>query len=160
VRVAVILSVLAIGATNAAAQPLVGIASVIDGDTIEIHGTRIRLNGIDAPESAQLCLDGAARKYRCGQRSSLALADFLASRQPASCVEVGRDQFRRVVAVCTAGGIDLAEWMVRRGYALDWPKYSDGFYATAQDRARAAKLGMWAGSFDQPWEWRKKMTVN
>src|SRR5262245_27291975 len=79
VHVAVILSVLSIGATSAAAQLLVGIASVIDGDTIEIHGTRIRLNGIDAPESAQLCLDGAGRKYRCGQRSSLALADFLAS---------------------------------------------------------------------------------
>ena len=110
-QVAVILSVLALGATDAVAQPLVGIASVIDGDTIEIHGTRIRLNGIDAPESAQPCLDGAGRKYRCGQRSSLALADFLASRQPASCVEVGRDQFRRVVAVAQpAASIWLNGW--------------------------------------------------
>ena len=65
-----------------------------------------------------------------------------------------------MVAVCTAAGVDVAEWMVRRGYALDWPKYSDGYYAKAQDRARAAKLGMWTGSFDQPWEWRRKMTVN
>lgn len=148
-----------LGAQNATAQPLVGVPSVIDGDTIEIHGTRIRLNGIDAPESAQMCLDGSGKKYRCGQRASLALADFLDAHRPTSCIEVGRDQFRRMVAVCTAGGVDIAEWLVRRGYALDWPKYSDGYYARAQAEARAAKSGMWIGSFEQPWDWRKRMTV-
>ena len=37
------------------ADDLIGQASVIDGDTLEIHGTRIRLWGIDAPESNQFC---------------------------------------------------------------------------------------------------------
>ena len=143
----------------AAAEPLVGVPSVIDGDTIEIHGQRIRLNGIDAPESAQICLDVARNKYRCGQKASLALADFLEAHRPTSCIEVDRDQFRRTVAVCTAGGIDIAEWMVRKGYAVDWPKYSAGFYVKAESAARTAKRGMWAGSFERPWEWRKQMTV-
>jgi endonuclease YncB( thermonuclease family) len=159
VRAGAILLAMGLGAHDATAQPLVGIPSVIDGDTIEIHGTRIRLNGIDAPESAQTCLDGSGKTYRCGQRSSLALADFLDAHRPTSCIEAGRDQFRRMVAVCTAGGVDIAEWLVRRGYALDWPRYSDGYYASAQAKARAAKSGMWIGSFEQPWEWRKRMTV-
>lgn len=143
----------------ATATPLVGVPSVVDGDTIEMHGQRIRLSGIDAPESAQLCLDAAWKKYRCGQKASLALADFLKSHRPTSCIEVDRDQFRRMVAVCTAGGVDIGEWMVRRGYTLDWPRYSAGFYTKAQNEAQAAKRGMWDGSFERPWEWRKQMTV-
>ena len=84
---------------SAAALPLIGVPSVIDGDTIEIHGQRMRLNGIDARESAQLCLDATGKKYRCGQKASLALADFLEAHRPTSCIEVDRDQFRRMVAV-------------------------------------------------------------
>ncbi|TPJ41419.1 thermonuclease family protein [Mesorhizobium sp. B2-6-5] len=144
----------------ATAAPLSGVPSVIDGDTIEIHGQRIRLNGIDAPESAQLCLDPAGKKYRCGQKASLALADFLEAHRPTSCVEVDRDQFRRMMAVCTAGGVDIGEWVVKKGYAVDWSKYGAGFYDKAETDARKAKYGPWAGSFDRPWKWRKQMTVN
>ncbi|MER9412898.1 thermonuclease family protein [Mesorhizobium sp. M0589] len=128
---------------------------MVDGDTIEIHGQRIRVNGIDSPESAQICLDASNKKYRCGQKASLALSDFLETHQPASCIEVDRDRYRRVVAVCTAGGVDIGEWMVRQGFAIDWPKYSAGFYGKAEMEARAAKRGVWAGSFERPWEWRK-----
>ncbi len=49
-----------------------GTASVIDGDTIEVHGQRIRLHGIDAPESRQLCrLDG--KPWQCGKDAANAL---------------------------------------------------------------------------------------
>jgi len=135
--------------------PVAGVASIIDGDTIEIHGQRIRLNGIDAPESAQLCKDAAGKDYRCGQKASLSLADFLKVHRPTSCIAVDRVQFRRMVAVCTAGGVDIGEWMVRKGYAVDWPKYSAGFYAAAENEAKRAKRGVWAGSFERPWEWRR-----
>ena len=110
---------------------------VVDGDTIEIHGQRIRLDGIDAPESAQLCRDSVRKPYRCGQKASFALADFLEGHRQTYCVEVDRDHYGRIVAVCTAGGIDIADWMVRRGYAVDWPRFSDGFYSDAQMEAQA-----------------------
>lgn len=153
-------AVVLVVALPAIADPLRGAPTVVDGDTIEIHDQRIRLNGIDAPESAQLCTDAAGEEYRCGQRASLALADFLKAHRPTSCIEVDRDQFRRMVAVCTSGGVDIGEWMVRKGYAVDWPKYSAGFYAAAENEARRAKRGVWAGSFERPWDWRKRMTVN
>jgi endonuclease YncB( thermonuclease family) len=154
---ACLLSVALLSVTSpAAAEPLAGIPSVVDGDTIEIHGQRIRFNGIDAPESAQICADASGKKYRCGQLASLALADFLKAHRPTSCVEVDRDRYRRMVAVCIAGGVDIGEWMVRQGYALDWPKYSAGFYARAEKEARTAKRGIWAGSFDKPWNWREE----
>ncbi|MEP9396680.1 thermonuclease family protein [Mesorhizobium sp. KR2-14] len=151
----VVIAGVGLGASVACAEPILGRASVIDGDTIEIHGQRIRFNGIDAPESKQLCLDAQGKKYRCGQKASFALAGFLEGRQPTTCIEVDRDRYRRVVAVCTAGGVDIAEWMVKQGHALDWPEYSNGAYASAQEAARGGKRGMWAGSFALPWEWRR-----
>ena len=78
---------------------LVGRATVIDGDTIEIHGRRIRLYGIDAPESAQLCTTGGAR-YRCGQSAAVALADFIGQRT-VICAQSGTDRYERAIATCT-----------------------------------------------------------
>ena len=67
---------------SSSARTIAGRASVIDGDTIEIHGERIRFNGIDAPEATQLCEDTGGRTYRCGARSAEALAEWLASSSP------------------------------------------------------------------------------
>jgi Staphylococcal nuclease homologue len=84
------------------ADDVIGQASVIDGDTIEIHGARIRIFGIDAPESDQLCRNSDSEHYRCGQKASNALLDFIA-RRPVECVEVDRDRYNRTVAVCSVG---------------------------------------------------------
>ncbi len=65
-----------------------GVASVIDGDTLEIHDQRIRLHGIEAPESRQLCrLDG--KPWQCGKEAANALADKIA-RRPVTCEDLGR----------------------------------------------------------------------
>jgi endonuclease YncB( thermonuclease family) len=126
------------------ADDLIGQASIIDGDTIEIHGTRIRIFGIDAPESDQLCRNEESELYRCGQKASNALFDFIA-RRPIECVEVDRDRYQRAVAVCTVGGTDIADWLVRNGLALDWPRYSKGDYSDAQAEAKREQRGMWGG---------------
>jgi endonuclease YncB( thermonuclease family) len=52
--------------------------------------------------------------------------DALIARHPAGCIEVDRDRYNRPVAVCTVTGIELADWMVRNGLPLDWPRYSKG----------------------------------
>ena len=92
---------------NAFADELIGQATVIDGDTIEIHGARVRIFGIDAPESDQLCHDACSYPYRCGQKASNGLFEFI-DRRPVECVEVDRDRYKRAVSVCTVGGTDIA----------------------------------------------------
>jgi endonuclease YncB( thermonuclease family) len=131
------------------AADLVGQASIIDGDTLEMHGTRIRLWGIDAPESGQLCRNQDSEQYRCGQKAANDLDAFTA-RRPVECVEVDGDRYRRAVAVCTITSVDLAEWLVKNGLALDWPQYSKAAYAVAQSETKRANLGMWGGSFNAP----------
>lgn len=134
-------------------DPIEGQASVIDADTLEVHGQRIRLSGIDAPESSQLCRDADSNLYRCGQKAANDLAAFIDQR-PVQCIEVDRDRYNRSVAVCTIAGVDLGDWLVRAGLALDWPRYSNGAYADAQKEAERAGKGMWAGSFVKPWDYR------
>ena len=94
--------------------PIQGTATVIDGDTIEIHGKRIRLDAIDAPESSQLCLDAASKRYRCGQKSAFALADMI-GRSVVSCEPKGRDRYKRTIAICFKGATNLNGWMVTQG---------------------------------------------
>src|ERR1700751_3967576 len=95
------------------ADDLTGQASVIDGDTIEIHGTRIRLWGIDAPESTQLCRGEDSLQYRCGAKAANDLDAFIA-RRPVSCTPISLDQYGRPVATCSVDGADLGDWLVRR----------------------------------------------
>ena len=120
--------------------PITGVASVIDGDTIEVHGQRIRFNGIDAPESRQYCDDATGFEYPCGRRSAEALDGFLAASRPVQCTFVTWDRYRRFVGDCRrADGASVAASMVEHGQALDWPRYSHGAYAGQQATAEATK---------------------
>lgn len=134
-------------------RPIAGQASVIDGDTIEIHGKRIRLFGIDAPEDGQLCDDARGKAYRCGQRAALALSDKI-GRQTVSCEPRDIDRYKRVVAVCRIGATDLNGWLVFEGLAIAY-RYFSKAYVSQENEARKAKRGIWAGSFVEPYEWRK-----
>ncbi|UVK35713.1 thermonuclease family protein (plasmid) [Mesorhizobium sp. AR10] len=124
--------------------PIAGVASVIDGDTIEIRGQRVRLNGIDAPESAQQCNDAKGFRYQCGTKSAAALDTFLTLSRPTHCTFVSWGRYRRYVGDChRADGKSVAGWLVENGLAVDWPKYGHGNYAEQQ----AAKVVVWLGVF-------------
>ena len=137
----------------ALAEPIVGRASVVDGDTLDIRGTGFRLQGVDTPESAQLCKDARGKDYRCGQKASLALADKIGTRNVA-CDPIETDKYGRTVAVCRLGSLDLNGWLVEQGLGLAYRTYATA-YVAQEDTARAEKRGLWAGTFTPPWDWRK-----
>lgn len=135
--------------------PIIGRASVIDADTLEIRGRRIRLWGVDAPESRQSC-ERAGLTYQCGTAAANALSNWVTERT-VTCAPRGRpDRYQRIVAVCSVGGTDMGGWLVRNGHALDYVRYSGGAYASDEEAARLSRAGIWAGTFERPWVWRQR----
>ncbi|WP_192881377.1 thermonuclease family protein [Rhodosalinus sediminis] len=124
--------------TPLAAAP-VGPARVIDGDTLEIGETRVRLHGIDAPEIGQPCRDGGEVRD-CGRWAAEALRARVEGRV-LRCEARDRDRYGRVVARCEAGGEDVAAALVRAGLAFAYRRYSTD-YVDAEARARAAGRGL------------------
>ena len=135
-----------------AAALFIGQASVIDGDTLEIHGQRVRLYGIDDMESRQLCWNGKRQHYACGREAALALDDFIGDSVIA-CESRGHDRYQRMVARCSVRGEDLGAWMVESEHALAYRQYSRD-YVKQEQSARKGQRGVWKGKFVKPWEWR------
>lgn len=134
-------------------ESLSGTARVIDGDTLEIGGQRIRLHAIDAPESRQTC-ERRGLDWHCGQAASNALANRIGGR-PVSChPQPDRDRYNRIIATCMLQGEDLNGWMVQQGWAMAYRQYGRD-YIEAENEARAARRGIWATHFVPPWDWRR-----
>ncbi|WP_300582001.1 thermonuclease family protein [Marivita sp.] len=138
---------------TAVASDLVGVASVIDGDTLEIRGVRVRLHGIDTPESRQSCMRASGAQWRCGQQAALALSDRI-GRRTVNCSVRNVDRYGRAIAVCTQGNQDLNRWLVSEGWAVAYRRYSRD-YIRAEDQARSAGRNIWSGQFVMPWDWRR-----
>ena len=147
-----LLVALSVPVDTVAQDRIIGVVSVIDGDTIEIHGQRIRLFGIDAPESSQLCIRVSGERWRCGQQASFALADRI-GRASVSCRSRDIDRYGRVIAVCFKGSEDLSRWMVANGWTVAYRHYSED-YVPEEDAARRSRTNIWSGDFDLPWDWR------
>ncbi|MPZ38263.1 MAG: thermonuclease family protein [Rhizobiales bacterium] len=133
-------------------DPITGTARVMDGDSLLIGSTRVRLHGIDAPERDQECKDANGKTYSCGRTATRALANAIA-RRSVTCEPVAVDRYDRDVAICRVNDVDLAETMVRGGYAVDY--FSRGRYEDAEREARNARRGLWAGEFQAPSSWRR-----
>jgi endonuclease YncB( thermonuclease family) len=140
--------------SQAHAGEISGRARVIDGDTIVIGATHIRLYGIDAPEARQTCTGPSGYPYACGTLASYAMRQ-LAERQAVRCEERDRDRYGRTVAVCWAGAVELNRAMVQQGWAVAYRRYSLAYIAD-ENEARLAHRGIWNGTFQLPWDWRRE----
>ena len=151
VRAAAFLSLVLV-ATAVAGADISGVPSVTDGDTLRIGAERIRLHGIDAPESAQSC-SARGKTWACGEAATGALRERIAGR-PVECTERDRDRYGRIVAVCRVAGADVNAWMVEQGWAVAYRKYSTD-YVSHETVAKAARRGVWRGEFVVPSRWRR-----
>ncbi|GAB4814195.1 hypothetical protein N2152v2_001241 [Parachlorella kessleri] len=143
-----------------AGEVLLGPARVVDGDTMQVAGTRIRMYGIDAPETAQSCRK-SGKDYSCGLDAKAAL-EAKVGQAPVACEVKNKDLYGRSVAACYANsgaGGDLGAYLVENGYAVAYRQYSKE-YIPLEEQAKAAKRGIWAGSFQEPAEWRKEHPRN
>ncbi|MBK5947541.1 succinoglycan biosynthesis protein [Rhodobacter veldkampii DSM 11550] len=147
-----ICSLIVLIASPAFAQSVVGVARVIDGDTLEVAGERVRLFGIDAPEAGQACRDAAGRRWDCGAHATARLEAL--SGGAVRCEGRERDRYGRLVARCAAGGQDLGAAMVAEGAAFAYARYSAD-YLPAEAAARAARRGVWAGAAERPEDRRR-----
>jgi endonuclease YncB( thermonuclease family) len=138
----------------ALANELLGIARIVDGDTVQIGTVKIRLEGIDAPETDQLCLNREGKRWTCGIEARDRLIQKSGGKVWA-CRTNSADRYGRALATCEVEGININRWLVREGWALSFIRYSHE-YDSDEAVARQAKVGLWSGAFIAPWDWRSR----
>ncbi len=142
------------GGPSHGAETLSGRATVIDGDTINIDGTHVRLEGIDAPEASQSCARKEIGTWSCGAAATKALAKLIGERR-VDCEERGHDKYGRTLGICFVDGRDINAEMVRTGLAWAFVKYSKTYVET-EGEARALKVGIWQAETEPAWIFREK----
>jgi endonuclease YncB( thermonuclease family) len=126
-----------------------GHAQAIDGDTLRVGRQRVRLVRLDAPELDQTCVGTDGAQWACGTAARSFLAGLL-KRDEARCLRSGWDAYGRSLATCGLDGEDVGAQIVTAGWAV-----ADFGYAAEEAAARAARVGIWSGSFIAPAEWRR-----
>ena len=125
---------------------------VVDGDTIVLNGEKIRFSGIDTPELKQTCMQND-QEVDCGMTARMLLVKKIGNNT-LECISEGKDAYKRTLAECFVNGESLSKFLVRSGYAFAYRKYSTKFIKD-EEFAKANKLGMWAMTFQYPWDFRK-----
>jgi endonuclease YncB( thermonuclease family) len=133
---------------------ITGPARIVDGDTIDIAGTRIRLEGIDAPEAGQTCETAKSELWECGDLATKTLRTMTAQRD-VTCVSRGLDKYGRLLGICYVEGVDINAQMVERGLAWAFVKYSK-IYVAHEARAQTAGIGIWQGRAQPAWDYRRR----
>ncbi|MBC7314507.1 MAG: thermonuclease family protein [Rhizobium sp.] len=122
---------------------------VVDGDTLLLKGERLRLEGIDAPELDQVCSLGE-RAIPCGKAARRRLA-LWTEEAAFSCGGGERDRYGRLLVRCSVGDADVNAAMVRDGHAVAY-----GDYGGEEAAAKQQRVGLWAGEFQRPDDWRRE----
>ena len=152
-----LISIYAAAVSSARAEILAGLANGLDEDSIAVQGERVRLWGIDAPDLAQTCTRNG-KAWACGRDAARAL-DKLVTGKTVRCLVITRDKMRRVtVGDCTLGGESLSRWMVVNGWAVMNSRATDA-YAKEEAEAKEARRGIWASTFDLPWDFRARQKL-
>src|ERR1700726_1822397 len=105
-----------------ASQSLAAGTIVRDGDIIQLADVTYRLDGIDAPELDQMCIDDHADPWTCGIEARDQLSRLIGSRQ-VLCDDLGPGPYkRRHIGICTVEGesASLNQLLVRQGFALNY----------------------------------------
>jgi len=153
-----IIFALAFAAHNGHAQnQLSGVIDYFtDGDSFIMHGQKVRLWGIDAPEYYQNCLDDLGKEYPCGKQSRQFFEDLARGRSVSCDIMPAAKRESRIVAKCSLHEADLGSEMVSSGHAIDYSYFSDGFYKSEERAAKSDQKGIWQGAFTEPYQWRKQ----
>ena len=110
---------------------------------------------MDAPEGGQTCETADGRAWRCGQAAANRLDAHLRD-QAVSCFEEDTDRYGRMVARCELDGADVGAWLVRHGLAVRNDRYAGDAYRAEEAAARRERVGVWAGRFTDPEDWRRR----
>jgi endonuclease YncB( thermonuclease family) len=133
-------------------------AAVKDGGTLQLNGVTWRLDGIDAPEFDQVCIDEHADSWTCGIDARDQLAKLIGDRQ-VRCGDLGPDPAykKRHLGTCTVEGetSSLNQLLVRQGFALNFDPAAKGRFKEDETGARDNRLGLWKGCFVAPQEFRR-----
>ncbi len=134
-----------------------GRVSVIDGDTLDVGGKRMRLYGIDAVETDQTCENARGVEWACGAGVSHEVR-IRYQGKTATCDARAVDVYKRIVAVCRIAGRDIGRQLVIDGLALAYRKYSQDYVAD-ENRARRARRGLHAGRMMRPGQFRRERNI-
>jgi endonuclease YncB( thermonuclease family) len=128
-------------------------ATVTDADTVILDGKIFRLDGIEGPQTDQVCLDGAGAKWSCGIEARDRLTEWIGKRG-LRCDDKGADRTfkRRRIGVCWVEGEEtsLNQWLVREGWALNPGPSAKARFKADQESARDNRKGLWKGCFVAP----------
>src|ERR1700737_2003804 len=130
---------------------------VRDGDTIQLADVTYRLDGVDAPELGQMCIDAQADAWACGVEARDQLSRLIGSRQ-VHCDDLGLGPYkRRHIGICTVEGerASLNHILVRQGFALNFEPYARGRFREDESDAKDNRRGLWKGCFVAPQDFRR-----